>query len=643
MKPHILQSSFVAGQLDGQAQARVETALYRNGAASLRNCLLLAAGGVRSRWGTRDLGVAPAATVYRWEEFAFSLAQSYAALFTAGRVDFFFASDGAAAGSVSSAPWTADQVRQMRCAQAGDLMWIVHPDFPIQILRRTGVNTWSLAAMTFDPGGHPTFRYADPGITCTHTSAGVLDFSAGWLVANHAGTAMLVYDTDNSRYRYCTINTVNSATQAAVTWLDTAPAVGNVTTLWEEQAMSAVRGYARSVCIYQQRLVLGGVRDVGDLVLMSGAGRYFYFGRLTSEDADPIAMSLSTQRIRNIQHSVPGPQLTFLTESAAMYLPESDTRPLSPANLPKTRFIGAYGAGDVRPGPFDGAILMVQAGGHAVRDLAYSSESENLVADPVSLVATDFLGEVVDATYMSGSQDRPEQYAFFVNAAGRIVLFHSIREQRITAWAEWTTDGSFLAVGSSDTALFAVVDRGSAGKRIERFDPDRAFDASVIDTRPFSALHLGNKTVHARWGDDYYGSGLANGIGQVVVERELNETGGLDPDAQAELGLAFEWWVDPLPPAIDLPDGTLVQRTQKLIRMGVRLYEGGSAAVQGETLQLLRDGFAIGVAPDPLTGWWWASLLGFARRGEEARLSPRITRAVPMPVGVLAIKREVTV
>lgn len=643
MKTHILQTAFIAGQLDNQARARTETAFYRNGAASLRNCLLLATGGARARWGTRDCGLVATSTAHRIEEFSFSLDQSYVAVFADTRVDFYFASDGAAAGNITGAPWTAAQVPELRFCQAGDVMWVAHPTFPLQVIRRTGVSSWTIGAMTFDPGGQPTFRYAAPSITCTHTVAGQLDFSAGWLGAGHVGTAMLVYDTTNNRYRYATILTVVSGVRCTVGWLDTAPAVGNVSVLWEEQAMSAVRGYARSVCLYQQRLIVGGVRDVGDLVLMSGAGRYFNFGRLASTDADPIAISLGTTRVRSIIHSVAGPQLTFFTESAALYLPESDTRPLSPAALPKVRTIGSYGTSNVRPGAFDGGVLMVQSGGAAVRDLAYSNEADNLIADPVSLAATGFLGTIVDSAFMSGSEARPEQYAFFVTATGRLLLFHSIREQKITAWAEWTTDGLFLAVGSAGNVLFAVVDRGAAGKRLERFDPGRAFDSSVIDTRPFVALHLAGRTVHARSGNDYYGSGLANGGGGVVVTRELTETGGLDAGASAELGLAFEWWIDPLPPVIDLPDGTLAQRVQKMIRMGLRLDAAVSATINAENLVLTHDGFAIDVVPTPRDGWWWAPMLGFARRGDDAQLTPRITRQVPMPIGVLAIKREVKV
>jgi hypothetical protein len=643
VKSHIQQSSFVAGQLDKQAQARSETALYRNGAAALRNCLLLASGGARSRWGTRDCGQVAVSTAHRIEEFSFSLEQSYAAVFANTRVDFYFASDGAPAGSVTGAPWTAAQVQELRFAQAGDVMWVAHPTFPLQVLRRTGVSSWTLAAMTFDPGGQPTFRYADPSITCTHAPANTLTFSAAWLVGGHVGTAMLVFDTTNNRYRYATIATVVSGTQCTVTWLDTAPPVSNVTPLWEEQAMSSVRGYARSVCLYQQRLIIGGVRDVGDLVMMSGAGRYFNFGRLATTDADPIALSLGTTRVRSILHAVAGPQLTFFTESAALFLPESDTRPLSPAALPKVRTIGPYGCGNVRPGPFDGGVLMVQSSGAAVRDLAYSNEADNLIADPVSLAATDFLGKIVDSAFMSGSEERPEQYAFFVTDDGRMLLFHSIREQRITAWAEWTTQGSYLAVGVAGNVLFAIVDRGGAGKRLERFDAGRAFDASVIDTRPFGALHFSGQTVHARLGDDYYGSGLADGSGTVTVTRELPETGGLEPGAEAEIGLSFEWWIDPLPPAIDLPDGTLAQRVQKMIRMGMRLDGAVSASVNAENLTLTMDGFEIDVVPTPLDGWWWAPMLGFARRGDDRQLTPRITRQVPMPIGVLAIKREVKV
>lgn len=162
---HVLQSNFITGQMDAAAAARSETSLYRNGAAALHNCEPLVSGGVRSRRGSWHRATLAGPSIVK--EFAFSLSQSYAAVFSANRVDFFYASDGAAAGFLTGCPWSGDILRELRFDQLGDVMWVAHPSFPTMEITRTGSTTWKLTTMEFDNArGMPTYRYAPSSITC---------------------------------------------------------------------------------------------------------------------------------------------------------------------------------------------------------------------------------------------------------------------------------------------------------------------------------------------------------------------------------------------------------------------------------------------------------------------------------------------
>lgn len=641
MKTHTLQTSFISGAIDEIALGRAETSLYRNGAKAIVNGLLLSTGGVLSRWGTAHCATLPG--VPRMVEFTFSQDQAYIAVFLAGRVNFYFAEDGAAAGTLTVCPWTEAMVDDLRFAQGGDVMWIVHPDMQPQLIRRVGATSWTRTPWTPDDNlSRPFYRYAPARVSCVWDLATTtLTMSEAVFDAGHNGRGIRVYDTADSIYRIGTLTILDSVT-ALVTWDTDAPADTNDTTLWEEEAFSVARGWPRSVCLYQQRLVFGGARDAGDAIWASQTARYGNFDVGTAQDGEALAFSLGISKVRAIRHVIAGQQIVFLTDSSAFWLPEADDRPLTPAGLLRVRNIAEYGVGSVRPGAFDGGILMVQTTGRAVRDLVYSNERENLIADPVSLAATGILGNVVDAAYLSGAQDRPEQYAFFVNADGKIAVFHSIREQKIGAWAEWTTDGEFVAVGTAAGSVFAAVRRAGT-VRLERFDPDRAFDASSFSYQPFNGLtHLAGQVVHGRVGDDYLGVATVTGGGLAVTQRESLQGVEVVPGL-AEIGLGFDWWIDPLPPALELPDGSIVGRVQRVLRTGVRLYRARAARIGGSELTLLADGFAIGVAPPLRDGWWHAGHLGWARRGSDAQIIRRIDRDIPMPVGVLAMRREVIV
>lgn len=166
-KLHTTQTSFVSGQLDAAAQARTETALYRTGAAELLNCIPVVTGGVAARWGTLDCGLLYGDAVLA--EFRFSLDQSYVAVFTQSRCDFFFHDTAIPAGAVGDCPWTVANLRNLRFAQLGDTMWVVHPSFwPIEIVR-VGLTSWTQRPMVFDSvKAMPTFRY---GATAVHGQA----------------------------------------------------------------------------------------------------------------------------------------------------------------------------------------------------------------------------------------------------------------------------------------------------------------------------------------------------------------------------------------------------------------------------------------------------------------------------------------
>jgi hypothetical protein len=170
----------------------------------------------------------------------------------------------------------------------------------------------------------------------------------------------------SSLYRYGVIASIGGASSCVVTWETAAPPNGNATRLWEEAAFSVVRGYARTVEIHQQRLVFGGARSVGDAIWLSAIGQFFNFDLGTGLDGDAIAAKTPASRVRDIVHTVSGPQLTFFTDASVFYVPEQQSRAITPGNF-AVKNVAPYGGADAKPGAFDGGLLFVQARGRAVR------------------------------------------------------------------------------------------------------------------------------------------------------------------------------------------------------------------------------------------------------------------------------------
>lgn len=472
-------------------------------------------------------------------------------------------------------------------------------------------------------------------------------FDADWLTTAHAGNQVVlrIRDADAGVYRTAVIQDVINARLCSVNWATAAPRVGVSTVLWEESAMSAARGYARSVAIYQQRLCFGGLRDAGSVLLMSKPGQFRNFDLGEAKDADGIAVQ-ALGGVHNIRHLVARPHLTMLSDNGASYIIEDATKPLTPSTI-RAQAVAGFGIGNARPGYFDGGLLCVADTGNAVRDLTYAADGTAIQAEPVSLAATGFLNVVVDAAYLSGSTDRPEELAFFVNRAGRIAVFHSVRSQKTGAWLEWSTAGAWTAVAVAGKRLFAVVVREAGTYLLEQFDWTTPLDSSVTvpagdPAVPLALAHVpdGLNAHGLDAAGDYLGSGVLAG-GLALLTRQQGDLASRGT-GDTTLGISFPWFIDPLPPAVDLADGTLLRRTQRLVRTHLKLLATQTCRNGGEVLEVRGTADAVEAVALAVTRWWMTSHLGWSRPAENGdAVVPRITRTLPLPATVLALKREV--
>lgn len=471
-------------------------------------------------------------------------------------------------------------------------------------------------------------------------------FSADCMYPEYLGLTFRILDVKASRYCYGTIVELLSASLIRVVWEGPAMAPGQKTTLWEGPALNARDGYFRSVAIHDGRLCFGGALSASNTVFLSKSGQFRSFDLGIGADSDAIAVTASGA-IRTIRHLVDaGTGLLILTEGGSAMLGRGTQQALTPTSA-AFEPVSQHGIGQVRPAVFDGGVIMVVAGGASVRDIAYQAVADKQVSTPLSLPATGFLNTLVDAAYLDHADGRPEEIAFFLNSLGEIILYHSIRSQSVGAWMPWRTTGKWTAIAVVGQRLYAVSQRVAGEWRLELFDAAVPFDSARYwqSNAPAERLAIPHIPpgwlVHACAGDDYLGSGFTAPEG-VLVERQRT----LVPDLGqgfGYIGLAFDWRIIPLPPVVDLPDGSLLQRPQRLVRIGLRLENTLSVSVAGEELQLADDGFEVTTAPVRRSGWWHVRQLGWDRLGdqESAALVPPISRGIPMPVKLLALKREI--
>ncbi|MDX8537067.1 hypothetical protein RFM23_05445 [Mesorhizobium abyssinicae] len=151
-----LQPSFTAGVLSPSLWARVDLAKYATGLKKALNLFVHPHGGISNRAGTEFIREVKASANKTWLiPFQFNTEQSYQLEF--GNLYFRVFKNGAlvltGGGSPYECvtPYASADVDALVFVQEADVMYIVHPTYPVQKLERLADNNWQLVAVTFAP------------------------------------------------------------------------------------------------------------------------------------------------------------------------------------------------------------------------------------------------------------------------------------------------------------------------------------------------------------------------------------------------------------------------------------------------------------------------------------------------------------
>ena len=159
----------------------------------------------------------------------------------------------------SGCPWTTSNIFEVNYAQYADTMYIVHPDFEIQQILRTGTTTFTRSAFSYEgstPRKQPYFKYAAPSTTLTPSAtSGTITVTTS---ANHWDQT---YQSAGIIIRYggkeIELTTYVSATVMNATVRETLSGT-SASTDWDEQAFSTPQGHPGAITFHENRLWVGG-------------------------------------------------------------------------------------------------------------------------------------------------------------------------------------------------------------------------------------------------------------------------------------------------------------------------------------------------------------------------------------------------
>jgi len=625
------KTSFTGGEVSPVLLGRGDLTAYANGAARLRNVFIHPTGGVSRRPGLRYVETAPGDG--RLVAFEFNTEQVYLLVFTDGRVDIYPDPEGGDHRYLET-PWSAAQIGQINWTQSADTLLVLHPEVPPKKITRMADGTWTIADWAFfEKNGkifQPCHKFAVEEVTLTPSATSgtiTLTASAAVFESGHVGTRLRLQGKEVE------VTGFISATQAQATTKETLASTA-ATKEWEEQAFSAVRGWPTSVAFHQDRMVIGGSRDLPNRLWLSKSADLFNFDLGEGLDDEAIEFAILSDQVNAIRGVFSGRHLQVFT-SGAEWMVTGD--PLTPGNIQLNRQtrVGSPVDRTVPPRDVDGATLYVSRNLGELREFVFADIEQAYQSDDLAMLARHLVKAPRDQDF-----DKDKRLMHVVMTDGRLGTVTLYRAEKVTAWTAQETQGAFRSVAVVGDEIYMLVERD--GKHfIEVLDDALAVDAGMTggDNEPradWSGLgHLEGRTVKV----------VADG----AVRADALVEGGtvtIDPPARSvQIGLGFTHVIEPLPPAPSDVGGASQGGRIRHVESTFRLHETSALRLdtgRGYTeVPFKRFGGATLDSPLPVfTGDKTVRAFGW-RKGATAPLW-RIEQDTPLPFTLLAVSSLVS-
>ncbi len=627
------QTGFAAGELDPRLAGRFDLRARREGARRIRNLVPAATGGVRRRPGTRHLADLPG--ILRILPFPRRAGDRLVALGPGGlevRLP-----DGGLEIAIPFAGFDDARIAALDFTVWNDELLLVHPELEPRRLRHDPPFGWVFETWPFrradpaDPLSRPFVPFeriapSDVRLGLSNVQQ-VASAPASWTFTVTATAPVFTVDHVDTWLRIAGIharifNVIGPTRVEAESFDDPA---GLVYTLdWAEQAFSPARGWPATVAVHQNRLVVGGTRDLPDFVWLSRSGRPFDFDVGTGLDDEAVAFRLAGEEREVVRHLVAGRRL-FVFTSAGEWVVHGD--PITPTRVEVVRQtrIGSPDDRRARPVEVDGAVLFVGRGGRDLREFVYTDTEQAWQAADLAMLAGHLVTDPRALAF-----DPVGRRLWLVRGDGTLASLTVDRNANVVAWASHDTDGTVRDAVVLDARVHLLVERAGT-PALEVLDDGLGLDGAVVYTAdPPTATWTGldrwiGRTVQILADGEPLGP-VTLQAGTLVLPR---------PASELVVGYGFTHELVPFAP-VDAGAGIAADRPWRPVRITFRLL-----ATHRLTVDLGRGPVDAALPAVPHDGDVSLRALGW-RRGEDPP-AWRLVQDDPRPFTLLSVTLEVEV
>jgi hypothetical protein len=622
-----IKTTFTSGEVSSDLLGRGDLNAYENGALKLRNVFIQPTGGIIRRSGLRYIDTADGKG--RMMAFEFNSEQTYLLVLTHLKLSIYA---GDTLETTLTTPWVEDDIQQLAWTQSADTLLLTHPNYPPRRLIRSGLGAWSIVDWEFYTTAgrihQPMYKFANNTVTLTPSGVSgtiTVTASAPVFVSGHTGTRLRISNKEVH------ITSVASGTVVTATVVQTLLST-TATVDWEEQSFSAVRGYPTTTAFHQDRLIIGGSRDLPNRIWMSQSGDLFNFDLGTGLDAEAIEFGIFSDQVNAIRGVFSGRHLQIFT-SGSEWMVTGD--PLTPANVQikrQTR-VGSMVDRYIAPIDVDGATLFVARNGQELREFIYTSIEEAYQATDLALLSHHIISTPVDQDF-----DQKRRLLFLVRADGRFATLTVYRAEAVAAWTLHETQGNVISVSVVGDSVYLLIKRNE-DYMIELVDDNLHLDSALSGdhtspTTTWSGLdHLNGQTI----------SIVADGKVQPDQSVISGEIVIGEPAYHLQAGLPFTHIIEPLPPSNISEIGyaravRLVEATFRISNTSALTLDTGRG-LKSISLNTLGTTTLLNAPPPLISGDIKVKAYGW--KNDTSKPLWRIEQSLPLPFALLSVHTEV--
>lgn len=440
-----LRNNFTAGELSEAINTRTSFERYFNGSSKLENFIIKPQGSLVRRKGFKYINeVKDSTKKTALIPFEFSANQTYVIEVGNQYMRFFSQQGQVLDGSnnileistvfLESEIFNNKGELEIRFIQDADVMYLLHPNHPIQKLIRISATSFNISSVELLKGAlidqnldtSKTIAVSgnnhNVGDNITLTASGHTPFQSG-----HISSIWSV--KKDSDIAYFKINAFTSSTVVSAEILyDTLPSsIHNLTTYeWREGEFSDVRGYPKAMAIHEQRLVLAGTTLSPQKIFFSQIGDYENFEegvndseaftvKIASQSGDPIRWLFSDQVL-----------YAGTTGGIFRIRNSSNSSSITPTDIDIKKHI-SQGCNSVNPELLGDVPLYMQKGGKIARAITFNFDVDKYTTNDLTIDADHITGTGISHF---AYQQTPVNCIYSVRKDGN-VAFYSLKDSKM--------------------------------------------------------------------------------------------------------------------------------------------------------------------------------------------------------------------